>query len=51
VLGGLDKTWERKGLGDNCVDKRLSYWDWIKCGKRRERGNCVLRADFLRRIV
>ena len=48
VLGGLDKRWEGKGVGELCVESRLCYRDWIEGGKGRERGNCVLRADCVR---
>ena len=38
MLGGLDRWWEGKGMGELCVDSRLCYGDWIEGGKGREWG-------------
>jgi len=50
VLGGLDKEWEGKGVGELCVDRRMCLRDWMEGGKGREWGNYVLTADCVRVI-
>ena len=37
-------------MGELCVESRLCKGYWIKGGKGREWGNCVLRADCVRGI-
>jgi len=48
VLGGLDKGLEGKGVGEICVDSRLCWWDWRKCGKGREWGKFQTSVENLR---
>ena len=50
MLGELDRGWEGKGVGELCVDSSLCLGDWLKGGKVREWGNCVLSADCVKGI-
>ena len=51
MLGGLNRVWEGKGVGEFCFDSRFWSGDRMKDGKGREWGNGVLTADCFRGIV
>lgn len=51
MLWELDNVREGKELVEFCVEYKRCFRGWIKRGKGRERGNCVLTVDLVKVIL